>query len=242
MIFLACGGNNGTNPQNPSVSNFEVPLNHIYTDTLNVSVKISDPQGFSDLDSVWGSYGYLGSQTDRQPVRFNDEGIDGDSAANDGKYSAEIMPSAGEFQFGYYDLSVRAVDKSGNLSGQLEKSFWVVIGEGPILFDPVAPDSIQRGTLEPSFITIRSYDPDGLADIDSVYLITIRPDSTSSGAHFYMYDDGYTYDDQVAADGTYTIGIVADPGNQLGEYIFTFYALDTNGNQSNNPFKIITVY
>ncbi|MEE9555510.1 MAG: hypothetical protein V3W18_14585 [candidate division Zixibacteria bacterium] len=226
----------------PVLSDIVYPVNLNIDDTLYVSVMVTDPQGLADIDSVWGLFVYLEDQNDYDTVLFNDGGVDGDSVSGDGRYSIKISPPLGGFQLGYYILRVQAADTSGNLSGWLENAILFDNGSSPVLFDPVAPDSIQRGSPTPSYITVGAYDPDGLSDIDSVYIITIRPDSTSSGGHFYMADDGVTYEDEVANDGIYTIGIVTDVANQLGDYTFTFYAIDSNENQSNNPFVIITVY
>lgn len=119
----------------------------------------------------------------------------------------------------------------------------VEVQYAPVLYDVVAPDSLQKGSIEISYIFARAFDPDGLDNIDSVYFIATRPDGSSNGIHRYMYDDGSTYEDSAAADGRYTIGIQApDTTSQSGDFIFTFYALDMQGNPSNNPEIVITAY
>jgi hypothetical protein len=242
IMMLSCGDKNGTDSRNPGLSGLVIPINHNFADSLDISVMASDPQGLQDIDSVWGTYWYLDNQFTYEDVALNDNGVRGDTTAGDGRYSARLMPGDGEFQLGYYGIIIQAVDVSGNFSGQVGGTFWTIDGNGPILFNPNAPDSIMRGSPDPSYITIQAYDPDGLADIDSVYLMTLRPDSTSNNMRFYMFDDGSTYEDPVAGDGIYTIGIVTSDSNQLGDYTFTFYAFDMMSNQSNNPSLIITVY
>jgi hypothetical protein len=117
-----------------------------------------------------------------------------------------------------------------------------VVRFAPVLFDPAAPDSMQKGSIDTSYIFISAFDPDGLEDIDSVYIIVTRPDSTSNGLHFHMYDDGL-YGDSTAADGRYTLGIIApQPENLSGYYTFAFHAYDTQNTSSNNPSVIITAY
>ena len=119
----------------------------------------------------------------------------------------------------------------------------VEVQYAPVLYDVIAPDSLQRGSVYISYIFARAFDPDGLDNIDSVYFISTRPDGSSNGIHLYMYDDGSTYEDSVAGDGRYTIGIQApDTSSQIGDYTFTFYALDMQSNMSNNPQKIVTAY
>ncbi len=45
----------------------------------------------------------------------------------------------------------------------------VEVQYAPVLYDIVAPDSLQKGSIEISYIFIRAFDPDGLDNIDSVY-------------------------------------------------------------------------
>jgi hypothetical protein len=112
----------------------------------------------------------------------------------------------------------------------------------PVLFDLVAPDSIQRASPYIYYLFINAYDPDGYDNIDSVYFRVLRPDSTLNENIFSMRDDGQ-YGDSVAADSRFTLGIRAgDSTSQLGDYIFTFYARDKDGDESNHPAAIITEY
>ncbi len=101
---------------------------------------------------------------------------------------------------------------------------------------------MEKGSQDTAYIYVDAYDPDGLSDIDSVYFMVTRPDGSSNGLHFHMHDDGEA-GDIMAGDGTYTLGILApDPENQSGDYVFTFYAWDSEGHGSNNPQIIITAY
>lgn len=232
-----------TAPENPVLSDIILESNHHFADSLTVSVAASDPQGLDDVDSVWGRFSYLGEASNEETIYFLDNGLEGDSVAGDGRYSARFIPLAGQFELGYYTLFIKSADASGNLSAEVTGLFWSIDGDGPVLCNPLAPDSLQRGSEGTSQVTVIAYDPDGLADIDSVYFISTRPDGSSNGAHLYMFDDGSTYDDAVAGDGQYTITIQhPDSSSQLGDYVFTFYALDIQENQSNNPEHILTVY
>ncbi len=112
----------------------------------------------------------------------------------------------------------------------------------PRLFDVSAPDSLEKGSIDTSYVFVSVFDLNGQADVDSVYFISTRPDGTSNGFHLYMHDDG-RYGDSTAADGRFTLGILApQPTSQSGDYTFTFYALDKQGDKSNNPTAIITAY
>ena len=118
----------------------------------------------------------------------------------------------------------------------------VEVRYAPVLYDLVAPDSIQRGSTDIYYIFVTVYDPDGLSNVDSVYFIATRPDSTSNGLHLGLRDDAQ-FGDSVANDGRFTLGIRAgDSNSQLGNYKFTFYARDKQGDISNTPQAIVTEY
>lgn len=144
---------------------------------------------------------------------------------------------------------LKAIILSGILLGILflgscerEKTI-VEVQYAPVLYDIIAPDSLQKGSVQISYIFVSAFDPDGLDNIDSVYFISTRPDGSSNGIHQYMYDDGSTYEDSVAEDGRYTIGIQApDTTSQSGDFTFSFYALDKDRNPSNNPEIVVTAY
>lgn len=112
----------------------------------------------------------------------------------------------------------------------------------PTLSDISAPDSLAKGSTDSAYIFITAIDPDGADDIDSVYFIVTRPDSTSNGLHFALNDDGQL-GDSTANDNRYSTGILAPSTSaQTGDYKFTFYARDKHGNKSNNPAVTVTAY
>ncbi len=118
----------------------------------------------------------------------------------------------------------------------------VEVQYAPVLYNVTAPDSLARGDTLIYLVSVMAFDPDGAGDIDSVYFISTKPDSTSNGNHFALNDDGQM-GDETAGDNLYSSGIQSPPADaQLGNYIFTFYARDKNGNKSNNPTVTVTVY
>jgi hypothetical protein len=147
------------------------------------------------------------------------------------------------FDIGLHFLSLFAVDIDGHQSEQLDTTFTTV--GNPTLSNVVAPDSLHAADPpDTAFITVDAFDPDGLSDIDSVYLTSAlegqppNPDPT----HFHMYDDGDQGGDLIAGDGTYSIIIQADTTSNPGHYTLTFYAWDSDENGSNNPQTIIVIY
>ncbi len=241
-INIFCDGDSVTETHTPGLSDIVLESNHYFADSIIVSIVATDPQGIDDIDSVRGWYSYLGDDLSCEHVLFRDDGLDPDTVAGDSRYSVKFLPSDGEFQFGFYTFSAQAMDKSDNISMQLDTLFWTVDGDKPILFNPVGPDSLEKGTTDTSFILINAYDPGGLSDIDSVYFQVTRPDQTVNPLHFYLHDDG-EFGDAIQGDGVYTLGIQAPiPTSQSGDYTFIFYAFDIQGNLSNNPQLIVTAY
>ena len=239
FIVLSCSHKNPSAPVSPVVSDLRMGLDHNYSDSVSVSVMASDPQGVADIDSVWASYKYLRNEESRI-VALHDDGLHGDSAASDGRYSATFADRSGHFELGYYPIRIYARDMANNLSNRLDGVFWTVDGDLPVLCDALGPDTLHKEISEIGYITVVAHDLNGLSDIDSVYTIITKP-SGAEGSHIRLYDDG-TMGDSIANDGIFSSGIQSGPTNMPGDYIFTFYAVDNENNFSNNPSIVITLY
>ncbi len=126
-------------------------------------------------------------------------------------------------------------------------SFYIQCGnpaknDNPIINDVVAPDSIQKGIPDSSFASVRASDPQGLDDIYAVYYIVTKPDGTSNGIKFPLFDDGQGYD-STSGDGIYSTAIAAPLlTSQTGNFTFSFAAVDRKGSTSNVINKIIKAY
>ena len=115
--------------------------------------------------------------------------------------------------------------------------------EAPDLYSLIAPDSLIRGLPDTTVIHISVKDPQGVVDIDSVFFTVTRPDGTSNGIIFLMFDDGQNGGDSISGDSVFTQGIQSPTlQSQLGDYTFHFRAKDFSSNYSNNIDKIITAY
>ena len=115
--------------------------------------------------------------------------------------------------------------------------------EDPVISNLIAPDSLIKNLPDVYLIYLTASDPQGLDDLDSVFFTVERPDGTSNGVTFYMFDDGENGGDPVAGDGIYVQGIQSPTDqNQTGDYKFYFQARDTDGNLSNTIEKTITAY
>lgn len=114
--------------------------------------------------------------------------------------------------------------------------------DGPIISDIAAPDSIQKGIPDSSFASVKVQDPQGLEDIEAVYYVVTKPDGTSNGIKFPLFDDGQGYD-STAGDGIYSTAIAAPLStSQTGNFTFSFAAMDSKGAVSNQINKIIKAY
>ena len=215
-----------------------------YTDSQTVTVFVDDPQGYANIDSVWGEWFSADNPFPVNHILLYDDGSHGDQSTGDGIFTSTFMADTGVFDVGLHYLSLLASDVDGHQSQQFDTTF-ITIGN-PTLFNVVAPDSLEKipNDTVTATITVDAYDPDGLGDIDSVYFISMREGQPPNPGHYYLYDDGdsLAHGDLVAGDGTYSIIIAVYYSNTSGNYFFTFYALDSDGNQSNNPQIMITVY
>jgi len=211
-----------------------------YTDSQTVLVFVDDPQGHDNIDSVWGEWFFVDNPVPVNHILLFDDGTHGDPIPGDGIFGVTFMADSGVFAIGLHYMSLFASDIDGHQAEQFDTTFTTV--GNPTLSNVVAPDSMEKGSPDTAYIYVDAYDPDGLSNIDSVYFVVTRPDGSSNGIHQYMHDDG-EFGDLVAGDGTYTLGITAPtPENQTGDYLFTFFAFDLEGNYSNSPEVIITAY
>jgi hypothetical protein len=110
------------------------------------------------------------------------------------------------------------------------------------------------GDYNRELMTVEVSDPQGLADIDSVYFYSLKPDSSwaNYGKPFLLVDDGIPFNenirdpetgDLVANDGTYSFSIIVynNPQTNLGTYTFYIYIRDKAGNLTGPEIRQITI-
>ncbi|MHA2101445.1 MAG: hypothetical protein ACW99A_22550 [Candidatus Kariarchaeaceae archaeon] len=98
----------------------------------------------------------------------------------------------------------------------------------------IEPDTVLVNKPTVIFTSVEASDPNGLNDIDLVFFVVYRPDSTTSGARIELFDNGNIDNgDQVAGDGIYSLLIQVNETNAKGTYRFEFQAIDRGGIFSN---------
>ncbi len=215
--------------------------------TAAFSVRVADPQGPDDIDSV-----YIDIYLPLSPVpflheRLHEDAGTGQSAAYDllseqGFYRA-VLDLKGALKIGgLHSVRFQGMDRGGLRSKALVLHFFVEqTNDPPVLSHVEAPDMVSRSAAVPFTITVQADDPQGPEDISQVYFNTTKPDgSPSSGNPFSMFDDG-TSGDEEAGDGIYSLTIAITSQNDKGVYLFTFFARDRAGATSDPLVFEITV-
>jgi hypothetical protein len=236
-----------------------------------MQVTVSDSDGIDDIERVYFESRKEGSSQIRyEGDLFNDGNPDhGDLIAGDEVFSTLLDTSLLVAKKGNYRLLFHIVDSFN------EKN--IIVPEHEISLDNyiprmtdiqvserVAAPTGEEVRLEP--VTVSVSDPEGLADIDSVYFYSVKWDSTlgdsvlaNNGLPILLRDnglpvnindqDGIFVGDEVAGDGIYTFTVVIKsdfipPNDKDGkiERTFKFYTSDKAGNKVGPIAKKIEIY
>jgi len=192
-----------------------------------------------------------------EPIMLANDGNiseNGDEFAADSIYSLKIDSSFAAGRQGTYKMVFTAKDEFDDQSTVVQNEI-MLENSKPLISGLVAEQTISRpsnpGVFNSSLITLDVHDSQSLADIDSVYFISIKPDGTpAQGNPFLMLDNGIAFDinnfetargDKDAGDGRYSITILVNNENDPGVYEFTFFARDKAGNLSQSILHHIEV-
>ncbi len=242
----------------PSITNLSAPDSLLSTDPpYIISVSANDIDG--DHQNILVTMDLLsdGLSILPEPYMLQNDGnliLNGDAFANDSIFSFKMDTSFSAGRTGNYTLKFIALDAFGDESSTITKEIYLE-NLRPAIFNLAAPETLVKPldsqTLTTALITLNVSDPQSLADIDSVYFISIKPDSTpASGNPFVLLDNGIAFDinnfevargDELADDGIYSITILLDNNALSGVYQFTFFARDQVGNVSNEIQHLVEV-
>ena len=201
-----------------------------------VEVKVTDPQGFSDIDGVFIE---IKNQSNNQVVftdSLYDDGAnyfpqDGDVIAGDGIYSnqfssMQILSGAGD---GDYIFSFQAFDKENHVSSLAEQTALFGPNAQPEIVAVVSPLTLFSGTSGQIF-EVSVSDDDGIDDIIRVYF-----ESQEFGSQTQIYEMDFfntgnfeEHGDLFADDSIYTIRLDSTfAAGKQGPFIFHYYVEDS---------------
>ena len=230
----------------PNITQISTP------DTLSVettdvifAIKVSDSDGLDDIQTAYFESKKAYKKFEKSLYNDGDFVNHGDLVAGDSVFSTRVYSDFIIGKQGDYQLIFHATD-TFNESNADQAIKNVFIGNLPSSFiDIVVPASMfipgTPETYNRELMTVEVSDPEGLADIDSVYFFSRKPDSTfaNNGLPFLMVDNGFPFNinnylvetgDLSASDGIYSFSLVIFSDYNPGEYTFTFYMRDFAGN------------
>ncbi|MGE5681307.1 MAG: hypothetical protein ACM34K_10560 [Bacillota bacterium] len=233
--------------QQPDFQAVEIntPSRFVYTtkDSIFVSKVRFTPT--EDVKSVW--FDILkqdGSKLNSSPIYMYDDGniANGDSINNDKVYSG-IIPLGINYNSGRFRLEYFVADNNNaihNVAVHQLRFINSVRNHAPRLISIEAPDSLDVNVAGQFTFQLKVEDQDGQDDINSVYFQSYRPDGSTTGETFKMYDDGKTFSDKTAGDGIFTYSNTLPASARKGAWTFIFQAIDESDSLSNSiTHKII---
>jgi len=205
------------------------------SEPVSITAKVSSMQGESEVEKVFMDLRRNNVSVLSAPIEMNKTG-------QDSIFAYTIDSTFAAARKGTYILQFYAQSSTGDKSDTFDHEIFIENNKGRIISVNV-PATIKRPAsgFNTALVTAKVSDPQGLADIDSVYFNSQKPDGNpAAGNPFVLVDNGLPFNvsnpfieagDQVAGDGIYSITIFVDNSNQLGTYTFTFHLSDKTGNK-----------
>ena len=206
----------------------------------NIFISISFSNSV-DILKVWADvYSSQQKKINNSQLVLSDDGssASGDVTAGDNTFSnrftlSQNLPN-GDYRIEYFvtdkNLLTRKVGSQQFLFDNSKSNI------APIISNLIAPDSLTVRDSNIVFtMSLQVLDSNGLADVETVWFISTRPDGTSSGQRFSLYDNGNLNDngDRTANDGIFSTKVSLAPTNQKGRYRFDFQSRDFGKKLSN---------
>ena len=202
---------------------------------------VYNAQQLSSVSVLW-----FGTDQGNTPdsLTLVDDGSQGDILSSDHIYALKIENDPGVI-----------LNTLGNDSGNVYIRYIVTFGDEIVS----EPDSFEIGNLIPKILAVifpdsmlhpteanyyaidsifvNVFDPNGINDIRSCYLMFQKPDGSyaNNGEPIYLFDDGNKSEDNIsiwdrtANDGVFSRLITIGNENPLGKYFATFYLNDWAG-------------
>jgi len=219
----------------------------------SLHVKVGDGNGSDDIIKVYFESQKTGSQVIKYEGELFDDGAtqNGDVIAGDSIYSALLDTGFAIGKNGTFRLRFYAIDSYQELNETVPEHEIEVTNFAPQITNVNVPQTIEipapGGNFNRELVTVSVTDPEGLADVDSVYFFSQKPDGTfannglpiplvDNGRPFNINNPGQETGDDVAGDGIYSFSLLVYSDTQAGTYRFIFYVVDKAENKI-GPFE-----
>ena len=252
ILFWACPGPTGETDPNPITNRqftFHQDINQLY-----YGVIVEETYTLENLSKV--SINWYGTSRSNSPdtLTLYDDGTNGDILMGDGLHGLKIANDSTNItnilgdDSGHVYMDFVATYKTETVT--VSDSFRIgnII---PRFLSISFPDSMPHPT-EPNYYAIDSifvsvFDPYGLKDIRSCYLMLKKPDGSfaNNGQPIYLKDDGVKSSENIsiwdskANDGIFTRLITIGYENPLGKYYGIFYLYDWGGLSSTHMDSVV---
>ena len=252
ILFWACHGPTGETDPNPITNRqftFHQDMNQLY-----YGVIVEETYTLENLSKV--SINWYGTSRSNPPdtLTLYDDGTNGDILMGDGLHGLKIANDSTNItnilgdDSGHVYMDFVATYKTETVT--MSDSFRIgnII---PRFLSISFPDSMPHPT-EPKYYALDSifvsvFDPYGLKDIRSCYLMLKKPDGSfaNNGQPIYLKDDGVKSSENIsiwdskANDGIFTRLITIGYENPLGKYYGIFYLYDWGGLSSTHMDSVV---
>ncbi len=252
ILFWACPGPTGETDPNTITNQqftFHQDMNQLY-----YGVTVEETYTLENLSKV--SINWYGTSRSNSPdtLTLYDDGTNGDILMGDGLHGLKIANDSTNItnilgdDSGHVYMDFVATYKTETVT--VSDSFRIgnII---PRFLSISFPDSMPHPT-EPNYYAIDSifvsvFDPYGLKDIRSCYLMLKKPDGSfaNNGQPIYLKDDGVKSSENIsiwdskANDGIFTRLITIGYENPLGKYYGIFYLYDWGGLSSTHMDSVV---
>lgn len=203
-----------------------------------IAAAVSDGDGLSDIDSVFVEFFPPSNPTPTITKHLYDDGTNGDGIAGDGVFTNSFDSSIFK-NLGSYFFRVQAIDKAGNTSTRKVQTVKgrLKISQDPIVTTASVPKIINVTNTNEIFVSADVFDPEGLADIDSVLVMIENNNVQAVNSPRQLFDDGDTTNsgDVTAGDGRFSTIFPLSVAFNMSplEMQIKFKAVDKSGVSSN---------
>ena len=239
IILSGCDQDSPNDPVStiPVLSEISAPdlIYLLAQSTITISIKVHDPQGVIDIQSVTCDINPDGNSAAARSLKMVDNGSQNDIIPRDGRFTINVKADTVFTQGGDYSLTFQATDQSGNESETVThqiKAYAEDENIPPMVTLNEIPLSIYIDDTVYYNISVKVTDFQGQDDIDKVMVHAYSPTSAEPVFTGELKDDGVDAD-ETAGDSLYTIAVHPLFSRLVtGKFSFRFQAMDKSGASS----------